>query len=48
MNREHPYHGYYGSSGDSGIIHAEILTLFHGLQLCWDMGYIEMLHASHT
>jgi hypothetical protein len=32
-------HGYYGSSGGSCIIHAGILAFFHGVQLCWDLGY---------
>lgn len=30
---------YYNSNGDLSIIHAEILFLFCGLQLCCDIGY---------
>lgn len=32
-------HGYYGSSGDLSIIDVEILIIFCGLQLWWDIGY---------
>lgn len=31
--------GFHGYLGNSTIMHAELMIIFHGLSLCWDLGY---------
>lgn len=31
--------GYYGNVGVSNILHAEVMALYHGLNLCWEQGF---------
>jgi len=40
--------GYYGSIGYSNVLHAEIMTLFHGIQLCWEAGFKDIISYSDS
>jgi ribonuclease HI len=31
--------GFYGSATQPNILHAEIMAILHGLELCWSKGY---------
>lgn len=31
--------GFHGSVGISNILHAELMALYHGVKLCWDVGF---------
>lgn len=31
--------GFFGSSSDATILHMELLAIYHGLTLAWDMGF---------
>jgi len=45
--------GFHGNIGYSNILPAEILTLMHGIQICWDEGlrdiicYTDSMHIIH-
>jgi len=45
--------GFHGNIGYSNILHAEILALMHGIQICWDEGlrdiicYTDSMHTIH-
>lgn len=40
--------GFHGSAGHTSVLHAEILGMLHGLQLCWDAGYRELVCYSDS
>jgi len=45
--------GFHGNIGYSNILHAEILALMHGIQICWYEGlrdiicYTDSMHTIH-
>lgn len=40
--------GFYGSLGNSTIMHAELRALLHGLEMCWEMGFKKILCYSDS
>jgi len=40
--------GYYGGIGYSNILHAKIMVLFHGIQLCWEPGFKDIICYSNS
>jgi len=36
-------YGFVGNVGISTIIHIELLGLYHGLKLAWEIGYMEVI-----
>jgi ribonuclease HI len=40
--------GFYGNIGVSNIMHAELLALYHGLQLAWELNIRELLCYSDS
>lgn len=40
--------GFYGSAGETDILHAEVLALLRGLSLCWDAGYRSIVCYSNS
>lgn len=41
-------HGFYGSIGNSDILHAELMALLHGVDLCWRLGFKEVMRYSDS
>jgi len=39
---------FYGSIDPSCITHAEVLTLYHGLDLCWSYGHRHVVCYSYS
>lgn len=35
--------GFYGSVGYSNILHAELMALFLGISLCWELGFRKVM-----
>lgn len=40
--------GFFGSVGVSSILYAEVMALYHGIQLCWNEGYKEVVCYSDS
>lgn len=41
-------HGFYGSVGVSDIMHAELMAIFHGVSLCWRLGFKKVTCCSDS
>lgn len=40
--------GFYGSVGWSDILHAEVMAIFHGLRMCWEVGIRKLVCCSDS
>ncbi|MCI22617.1 ribonuclease H protein, partial [Trifolium medium] len=40
--------GFYGVATHASILYAEIMTLLHGLELCWDKGFRSVICFSDS
>jgi ribonuclease HI len=40
--------GFYGVASQASILYAEIMAMLHGLELCWDKGFKQVICLSDS